>query len=279
MSVALALSLRSRWLPKLLKRCAAKGPREFEVLEVMIDDYLHPSKERRQVRRLGTRWPLIAHGVNLGIGDAAGLNTHYVNHVHDALRALAVRWWSDHLCFLRAGNVDLGHFGPVDNSLEAREVVARNVQQAIDLSPCPFLLENISDIVGLGINEESGGALGEAFGAMIEGPNIGMLLDLTNLYIDAENGGWDPIAYLDALPKERIVEVHLAGSMKRHGLWIDSHSERIHSEALELLRYIAPKAPNLRAVTLEWDMNIPPLEVALEELRRAGNVLEEVGRR
>jgi len=275
--VAVGLSLREPWLDDLETLPDRGG---FEVLEVMVDDYLCDHGPRRRVRRLGTRWVLVAHGVALGIGDAAGVDEAYVRDVHAALRALAARWWSDHLAFLRAGGVDLGHFAPVGDDDETMQTLRRNATAATRGAPCPLLLENASDVLGLGADGPDAGAkLGRGYRRALEIADAGSLLDLTNLWIDSQNGGWDPRAWLDAIPLERVVQVHLAGGRRARGLWIDSHDRAIHDEALALLAELAPRAPNLRAVTLEWDEDIPPLAAVREELSRATAVLAEAGRR
>lgn len=275
--VALGLSLREPWAEELAS-WSDRGP--FEVLEVMVDDLLEPCGHRAAVRKLGARWSLLAHGVDLGIGDAAGVDEGYVARVHDALRALRVRWWSDHLAFLRAGAIDLGHFGPLEADEETLRVLAANARRARRGAPCPLLLENPSDILGLGVDGPSSGrSLGAALRRCVEAADVGILLDVTNLLYDAANGGWDPAGYLEALPWDRVVQVHLAGGRRANGLWIDTHSRPVPDAALELLAEVARRAPSLRAVTLEWDEDVPTLAVALEELGRAERVLAAAGRR
>jgi len=275
--VAVGLSLRERWLDELEALPDRGG---FEVLEVMVDDYLCDHGHRRRVRRLGRRWTLVAHGVALGIGDAAGVSLDYVRDVHAALRALAARWWSEHLAFLRAGRVDLGHFAPLGDDDETLAVLRDNALAATRDAPCAFLLENASDVLGLDADGPDAGArLGRGYARALEATGAGALLDLTNLWIDAQNGGWDPRAWLAELPLERVVQVHLAGGRRAMGLWIDSHDRPIHDEALALLAEVAPRAPNLRAVTLEHDEDIPPLHAVRAELSRATEVLAAAGRR
>ncbi len=108
---------------------------------------------------------------------------------------------------------------------------------------------------------------------------MGALLDLTNLLYDARNGGFDPHTYLEALELERVVEVHLAGGREAFGLWIDSHDRPIEDDSLALLAWVARRAPNLRAVILEWDEDLPELGAVREELARVDAVLRKVGRR
>ncbi|HEY8430733.1 MAG TPA: DUF692 family multinuclear iron-containing protein [Sandaracinaceae bacterium] len=282
-AVAIGPSLREAWIDDLLRLPDRGG---FEVLEIMVDDYLCPTHRPKELRRLGARWALVAHGVALGVGDADGVDEAYVAEVHATLRALHVWWWSDHLAFLRAGGVDLGHFAPLDGAEDTLEVLRRNAARAREGAPCALLLENPADVLGLGAwsaeaccPHESGAALGARYREALRAAGTGALLDLTNLLYDARNGGFDPIAYLDALELDRVVQVHLAGGREAFGLWIDSHDRPVEADALALLAHLAPHAPNLRAVTVEWDEALPDLDGMRAELARVDAVLREAGRR
>jgi uncharacterized protein len=276
-AVAIGPSLREAWIEPLLCLPDRGG---FEVLEVMIDDYLCATHRPKELRRLGSRWPLVAHGVSLGIGGAEGVDGAYLAEVHEALRQLHVRWWSDHLAFVRAGGVELGHFVALDGQADTLEVLRQNAVRARADAPCALLLENPADVLGIDVEGEAAGrAAGERFREALRAAQSGALLDLTNLLYDARNGGFDPRDYLDALELERVVQVHLAGGREAFGLWIDSHDAPIEAEALELLAVLAPRAANLRAVTVEWDEAIPDLEGVCAELARVDAVLRAAGRR
>ncbi|MCA9609901.1 MAG: DUF692 family protein [Myxococcales bacterium] len=275
--VAVGLSLREPWIEDLLRLPDRGG---FECLELMIDDLLCAAHRPPELRRLGARWVLLGHGVDLGIGDADGLDRGYLDEVHEALRQLHVHWWSDHLCFLRAGGVDLGHFAPLDGAPDTLARLAENAAMARDGAPCPLLLENPADVLGLGAEGPDAGArLGARYGDALRATETGALLDLTNLLYDARNGGFDPLAFLAAMDLERVVQVHLAGGREAFGLWIDSHDRPVEADALALLASIAPRTPSLRAVTVEWDEDLPDLAGARAELARVDAVLRAAGRR
>jgi uncharacterized protein (UPF0276 family) len=271
--VSVGLGVRDALVPELL---ALRDARALDVLEVMLDEGLEASPRTAAWRRLGARWPLIAHGTELGIGDAAGLDAAYVARAHAALRALHVHWYSEHLSFLRAGHgaPALGHFAPLGDDDDARAVLAANAALVRAGAPGPLLLENPWDVLGQGAHEPGAGErLGRAFGRALRAADAGALLDLTNLVLDARNGQWEPGAFLAQLEMDRVVEVHLAGGHRAQGLWIDSHAHDVDEEALALLGVLAPRASNLRAVVIERDERIPPLEALLAEVARARAVL------
>ena len=274
--VAVGIGLRDPWVEELL---ALRDRRALDVLEVMIDDALGDRARRATWRRLGARWPLVAHGTDLGIADAAGPDPAYVRGIAAVLGELHVRWYSEHLCFLRAGGVDLGHFGPVvvdDAALAAIACAAAAVRRA---TPCPLLLENPADVLGLGASGPGAGrALGAGYARALEAAEAGALLDLTNLVLNARNDGFDPGEFLAELPGERIVQVHLAGGHEAAGLWIDGHDTDVDAEALGLLAEVARRAPALRAVVIERDERLPPLASLLAEVDDARRALARAGR-
>ena len=138
---------------------------------------------------------------------------------------------------------------------------------------CPdlisLLLENIAYTL------ELPGEMTEAafVRAVIEETGAGLLLDLENVHANASNHGYDPIEYLETLPLERVVEVHLAGGIQREGRYIDSHTRPVPEESWALLEWLAPRT-GIRAVIIERDDDLPPFTELLAEVRRAKEILD-----
>ncbi len=244
----------------------------------MIDDALTDGPWRATLRRLGSKWPLVAHGTELGVAGADRPSAAYLSAVGRALAALHVRWYSEHLAFVRGGGIELGHFVPPFDDDAGLAALARNAADVRAAWPGPFLLENAADVLGLGGDDASGAARGLAYKKALEASDAGALLDLTNLVLDARNDGFDAGAYLGATPLERVVEVHLAGGRHDGALWIDSHDHDVDAEALDLLVEVARCAPHLRAVIVERDQRLPGLDALLGELDGVRGALARGGR-
>jgi uncharacterized protein len=265
-NVPVGIGVRDPWLADLL---VLDDRGAVDVLEVMIDDGLERGPRRDSWRRLGARWPLIAHGTELGIGDAAGPDPTYVARVAAALADLHVHWYSEHLSFLRAASIDLGHFAPLSDDDASRATLAANAAKVREAVGCPLLLENPADVLGWEASGPAAAAtLGRAFARALEAARCGALLDLTNLLYGARNDGYDAADFLDALEWDRVVEVHLAGGHLHDGLWIDAHDHPVDDEALELLGEVARRASRLRAVIIERDDRLPGLGALLDEVAR-----------
>lgn len=273
---SVGIGLRDAYVESLR---ALKDRSVLDVLEVMIDDARFDRRRLDAWRALAKRWPLVAHGVALGPGDAIGLDESYLRAISDDLRAVGAYWYSEHLCFLRArmgaSTIDLGHFAPMVLDECDLTVLSRNMRVLRKHWTSTFLLENPADILGLaGQGNERGRDSGRRYNAAVRACEAGMLLDLTNLALQSRNDRFDPGLFLDELDWDRVIEVHLAGGRKARGLWVDSHDHPVDEQAWELLAYVRKRAVNLRAVIIERDDRLPPIEVLLAEVERAKRVLE-----
>ncbi|MEQ9317684.1 MAG: DUF692 family protein [Polyangiaceae bacterium] len=273
--VSVGIGLREPYVDELL---ALDDRGAIDVLEVMIDEAMHPGPKRDRWRRLGAKWPLVAHGTELGIADAEGPREDYLAHLHETAKSLHLHWYSEHLAFLRAGGIELGHFGPFFDDEESLEVLARNAARVVDGLGCPLLLENPADVLGWAGegDEDVATRLGRCFDRALRAANCGALLDLTNLLYNARNEGYDARGFLEAMDAARVVEIHLAGGKSWDGLWIDSHDHAVEVDALALLRQVLPRATNLRAIIVERDDRLPELSCLLEEVAAVRAVVAEV---
>lgn len=282
--VAVGLSVREPWfdalhrLPTPLRRGSGDAV-PLDVIEVIVDRMLASRRQRRAYIALSERFPVIAHGVYLGIGDARGVDRTYLERVGRACADLGARWYGEHLCFLNGDGTPLEHFGPLGDDADTLRVLRANIDVVRSVCPTPFVLENPADVLGyLADGPAPGERLGRAFSRAVTHADVGALLDLTNLVYNARNDGYEAARFLDELPWDRVVQVHLAGGKEVHGLWIDSHEAAIEDEALRLLSDVVQRAPQLRAVIVEWDESLPELDGALGEVERARRVVKDAGR-
>jgi hypothetical protein len=129
----------------------------------------------------------------------------------------------------------------------------------------PIILENITETILFPCEaiEQA-----EFLTELCEQSDVGLLLDVTNLFINSVNHRYDPIAVLQGLPRERIVQLHFVGGQLRNGVWIDSHGDETNEEVWQLLEEVLKYAP-VKGMILERDENIPPLAQLIPEISRA----------
>jgi uncharacterized protein len=196
---------------------------------------------------------------------------------HEGLRKIlsATRsvWHGDHLCFTRVGPLPLRALTPVPFTEEALEVCVRNIRRVKAELGIPFVVENIAYLFDTPLNtlEES-----EFLRRVVIEADCGLLLDLHNLFTNAVNYGYDPYRFLERLPLDRVVQIHLAGGEMVEGLRIDSHSTCSPEEVWALLDHVIPRCP-VRGVNFEMDSGFPPFPRLLEEVARARAILQRHG--
>ncbi len=234
--------------------------------EILSENYLtgggKPMAMLEMVRR---DYPVAMHGVSMSLGTLEGPSHDYLR----ALKSLADRvqplWVSDHLCWTGAHGVNMHELFPLPYTEEAVATVVRNVRRAQDVLERPILLENVSSYLSFTsdtIREW------DFVAAVAEESDSLILLDVNNIYVSSVNHGFDPYAYLRALPARRVQQIHLAGHSMQDGCIIDTHDQPVDDAVWELyaeaLRLAGPVA-----TMIERDDNIPSLAVLADELRRA----------
>jgi len=224
----------------------------------------------------------VAHGIYMSLGDAAGPHLEYLEQLAPFLEALDPLWFSDHIDMGNIPHDDQGmyfHGMQVPFTFDQADVFRRNMQVFADRVRRPLLIENIFYKFVLPMP----GRLPEpAFiHKMLEGTDFGLLLDVTNVYINALNFGFDPYQWLDQAPLHRAVEIHVAGgeqiaSGPWRGRWADTHSQPVPDAVWQMVDFVVPRAP-VKAILLERDQNYPPMTDMLAELRIARDILASHG--
>lgn len=254
-------------------RSVLEHAQEVDFLEVITEQYTTSTLDRLELaRKLRSRFPIIPHGVNLSIGTDAPLDLQHLTGVAAFVDEMDPPWWSEHLCFTRVADSDIGQLTPLPFTRQAVEVVRRNVEICRQYVKRPLLLENITYYFQMG-----GSELSEAdfLRAVLEEADCGLLLDVTNVYINAVNHGYDPYRFVDAIPRERVVQLHLAGGVwDETELLVDTHSEPVPEEVWQLTEYVCQNA-SVKALLLERDDNFPLWDEIEGELRRARQIWQK----
>jgi uncharacterized protein len=243
--------------------------REVDFLEVTADHFFDASAERaEQLQLLRDHFTLIPHGLNLSLGSAEGIDAGYLGQFSELVAEVNPPWWSEHIAFTRAGGIEIGHLTPLPFTREAVDVIVRNVADARQSISVPLILENITYTVTLPGQEMSEA---EFLRRIVDATGCGLLLDVTNLFINSANHGHDPRRWLDEAPLDAVIQLHYVGAQREGDHWIDSHARPVGPGIWELLEEVLARAP-VRGAILERDDDIPPLSGVLPELRTARNL-------
>ncbi len=243
----------------------------FDVLEVTLDHCTTGNDAARSaIFDLVGQIPLTAHGIGLSIGTDVPLDLAYVDEIAAILDRLQAPAYSEHLAFTRVPGRDLGNLLPVPKTLAVAESIIAKVRTLQSRIPVPFLLENITYIFDWPDAELSDA---ELLSLICRETGAGILLDVENLYLNASNHGFDPSAFLDALPLNAVKEVHVAGGVTlsedflQRPLLQDTHSHPVPEAALELLdQALLRQAP--ASIVLERDDRLEAVDEILADVAR-----------
>lgn len=250
------------------------SPPNVGFLEVHAENYLGGGAPRRCLDRVRRDLPVSVHGVGLSLGSAEGLDDRHlarvVRLVHEAEPMLV----SEHLAWSVAGGVYHNDLLPLPYTEESLDVVSANVQRLQERLGRRVLIENPSTYLRFA---ESAIPEEEFLLAVAARTGCGLLLDVNNVHVTATNHGLDPRAYIERLAGAPVGEIHLAGHhvVAEEGvtILIDDHGSAVADAVWALYAQatrLFPQAPAL----VEWDSNIPALDVLVAEARRADAVRE-----
>jgi uncharacterized protein len=239
---------------------------EVDFLEITADHYFHTNQRKLdELELLKQHFPLIPHGLNLSLGSAEGIDESYLEKFAELVEIVKPPWFSEHLCFTKSGGKEIGHLAPVPYTNEAIRVFVNNITRVKRKINAPLILENITYLMRFPSSEMSESTF---ITKILEETDCGLLLDVTNLYINSKNFGFDWRKFLDELPMERVVQLHFVGSHKHKNLLIDAHADKTGDEIWEVFREVCRRA-DVKGAVLERDENFPPFTEILEEIETA----------
>ena len=244
-------------------------------LEVHTENYMGGGSPLAYLDAIRRDYPIALHGVGLSLGSAEGLNLSHLERIRQVVRRFEPGLVSEHLSWSVVGGAYLADLLPLPMTEEALDVVCRHVEQTQAYLQRQMLIENPSSYLQY---RHASIPEWEFIAAVAARTGCGILCDVNNIYVSCCNHGWDPSAYLAALPVDAVDEFHLAGHTVRqlengYTLRIDDHSARVAADVWALYDEALARF-GARATLIEWDNNVPPLAVLLEEAAHADALLQ-----
>lgn len=239
--------------------------------EAISENFMDSSgRPRSIIRRVAERYPIVLHGVSLSIGSTDPLNLDYLRRLKALADEVRPAWISDHLCWTGVLGLNSHDLLPLPLTEESLAHVAGRVRQVQDVLERPLILENPSSYIRFA---QSTMDEPQFLRALADETGCGLLLDVNNVFVSCFNAGTDPVAYLEAFPCERVVQMHLAGHQHLGTHIIDTHDRPVRPEVWELFR-LAWQRTGGASTLLEWDGDIPSFEVCLAEVRKAERYMQ-----
>jgi uncharacterized protein (UPF0276 family) len=235
-------------------------------LEAISENHFEPkSRARRALEQLSERYPIVLHGVALSIGSCDPIDEDYLDRLDDLIRAVRPIWISDHLCWTGVAGRTSHDLLPLPRTRQTLDHVVSRVQQVQERLGRPLVLENPSTYLEFTVDE-----MGEAefLGTIAERADCGILLDVNNVHVASRNHGFDARDYLERLPVDRIVQLHLSGHTDCGSHLLDTHDCAVADPVWALYRHARERFGSIPTL-IEWDAQIPPLSRLLAEVDRA----------
>jgi len=243
-------------------------------LEIHTENYLGDGTPLRYLDAIRADYPISCHGVGLSLGSADGIDRDHLERIGRAIARIEPALVSEHLSWSSVGGHYLADLLPLPMTEEALDLVCSHVDETQSFLRRQILIENPSSYLRY---RHSSIPEREFIAAVAARTGCGILCDVNNIYVSACNHDWDAAGYIEGLPPAAIGEIHLAGHSLRQleggqAIRIDDHGSRVIPEVWALyvkaLHRFGP-VPTL----IEWDTNVPALDVLLDEASQAAVLL------
>lgn len=272
--LGVGVGLRPPHYAEVLER-GRRGALRVDWFEALSENYMVPGgRPRRVLGQVRELVPIALHGVSMNIGSIDPLERGYLRQLAELAARTDPAWVSDHLCWTAVDGRNLHDLLPLPRTSETLRHVADRIARVQDFLGRRIALENVSSYLRFEADE---GEEWEFLVAVAEESDCGLLLDVNNVCVNAHNHGFDPLRYLDAIPAERVFQIHLAGHSEAGPLRIDTHDRAVPQEVWALYAHAVRRLGRVSTL-IEWDAELPAYDVLEAEAERAREILERAWR-
>src|SRR5215469_6942705 len=240
------------WFEIISENYMIDGGRPLEILDQILDQY-----------------KVVQHGVSMYFGSASDPDPEHLRRLKQLVKRTNTPWLSDHLCW---GSVD-GRYThdllPMPYTWEAAKVTSDRIRHVQDYLEIPVVVENVSSYAEYHVSAMTEW---EFLNEVVERADCGILLDVNNIYVSSKNHNFDPYTYVNAVPAERIAQIHIAGHSKFKKYILDTHDHPVIDPVWKLYERAIERVGHT-ATLLEWDDSIPPFQEVHDEALKANKFL------
>jgi len=209
--------------------------------------------------------PIVFHGVSLNLGGTDPLRSDYLEELGILIKRFEPAWISDHLCWGAFG----GHFThdllPLPYTEESLKHVAARIDQVQHRLGRRILIENVSSYLTY---RHSTMPEWEFLNAVAQRADCGILLDVNNIHVNAQNHGFSAAEYIERICAQRVAQIHLAGHSDAGTHLVDTHDHPVSEPVWQLLRLALERCGRVSTL-IEWDARIPEFEQLTAHMERA----------
>ena len=239
-------------------------------VEVHSENYFGDGQPLRLLEQVRDHYPLSLHGVGLSLGSSDDLNLEHLRHLKRLIERIAPGLVSDHISWSSVGGRYLNDLLPIPYTEESLALICRHIEQTQEFLGRRILVENAASYLQF---THSTIPEWEFVAQVASRTGCGILLDINNIHVSATNHGFDASAYLRAVPVKSVEEFHLAGYTDTGSLLIDTHGAPVFDAVWALYGEALARFGNIPTL-IEWDTELPALEVLLDEAAKAKRMME-----
>ena len=248
----------------------ASSPTDFqpEFIEIAPENWMSlGGRHAKLLEAFAAKAPLICHGLSLSIGGPHPLNIEFLKQIKQFLSDYQIRFYSEHLSYTHDGGY-LYDLLPIPMTMDAVHFVSERILQVQDILGQRLVLENVSTYAAPGAEMSEA----EFVCAVLERADCELLLDVNNVYVNSVNHQQDAKKFIDAVPKQRVRYLHMAGHYEAdQGLLIDTHGASVSDPVWDLLHYTY-QTLGVRPTLLERDFHIPPWHELMQECQQIARI-------
>lgn len=241
--------------------------------EIISENFMTDAElPRKNLDRILETYPVIQHGVSLSIGSPDPLDFDYLKKLKALARHTKTPWISDHLSWGKLPGANYHDLLPLPYTKEVIDYVAERARIVQDFLEVPFALENLSSYVAF--NADSMPEW-EFYTQIVEKADIFMMLDVNNIYVSSRNHNFDPKEYYNAVPLDRVLQIHLAGHTDYDKYVLDTHNDYVRDEVWDIYAEVWPRTGGVSTL-LEWDDDYLSFDATWKEALRAKEFQREL---
>lgn len=268
------LGLKRELLPQLMQQYGQPPLAQLQFLEIAPENWIQAGgKYAAELDWLVAHYPIACHGLCLSLGGPDPLNAGFLQQVKQFLSDFEIPLYTEHLSYCSdTANGYIYDLLPIPFTEEAVKYVAQRIRQTQDILQRRIAVENASFYVAAPLSEMDEISF---INAVLAESDCDLHLDINNVYVNSVNFGFDPYAFLDQIPAQRIVYGHMAGHLQvEANLLVDTHGEAIIDPVWRLLTYAYAKL-GVFPTLLERDSHIPPLPLLMQEVDRIATLQQQ----
>jgi uncharacterized protein (UPF0276 family) len=245
---------------------------KIDFIEIIADHYMDvPDSKLEELDFLKKHFTVIPHAINLSLGSAEGIKEDYLEKLIRVVDFVQPPYWSEHISYTQAHGCDVGHLSPIIFNNKFLDVLQKNISRVKEKTTCPLILENITyhvDLPGREYNDA------KFLNELCEKTDCGLLLDITNTFINSRNLGFDAFGFIDQLDIEKIVQLHFVGYENSGYQISDTHAGKTQQEIFDLMEYLLQRHLP-KGILLERDDRYERTDEITSDLLTAREIMQK----